>query len=237
MNAAPRSVQAAAFKLVLDRAVGQYKLHNNVAIVCAGNLSTDNGIVEELSTPMQSRLGHLNLVPDLDCWLRWAIDNGISYQITSFLQFAPNNFYTFKPDHSDVTYGCPRTWDFTNRILKVTQDTKELLPMLAGTVGEGVAREFVTFMQISNELPKIVDIVNNPESIAVPSEPSILYALTGSIAECMDTSNVSKLFKFIVRMPLEFQIVCIRQAIRKDKTLRNNPSIQNWVMENSNELF
>ena len=57
-NSADRDVQKSAYKLVLDRMVGQYKLHPSVRIVCAGNLITDRAIVTELSTAMQSRMIH-----------------------------------------------------------------------------------------------------------------------------------------------------------------------------------
>ena len=50
MNGAVPAVQAAAYKLILDRMVGSYHLHKNVAIVCAGNLETDNGIVNPMPT-------------------------------------------------------------------------------------------------------------------------------------------------------------------------------------------
>ena len=69
MNAASPAVQAAAYKLVLDRMVGIYHLHKNVAIACAGNLETDNAIVQPMSTALQSRLVHLELVVDVKEWL------------------------------------------------------------------------------------------------------------------------------------------------------------------------
>ncbi len=56
INAAPPAIQAAAYKLVLDRQIGMHNLHKRVAIVCAGNKATDKAIVNRLSTAMQSRM-------------------------------------------------------------------------------------------------------------------------------------------------------------------------------------
>ena len=49
INAAPPAIQAAAYKLVLDRQIGSHNLHKRVAIVCAGNKATDKAIVNRLS--------------------------------------------------------------------------------------------------------------------------------------------------------------------------------------------
>src|ERR1700741_4719508 len=99
-TSAPKAVQAAAYKVILDRMVGQNKLHKNVAICCAGNMESDNAIVEEMSTAMQSRLVHLELVVDAKEWVEWATSNNVDYRITSFINFKPSMIYTFKPDHT-----------------------------------------------------------------------------------------------------------------------------------------
>ncbi|OZB41166.1 MAG: hypothetical protein B7X50_07665 [Alishewanella sp. 34-51-39] len=107
-TSATRAVQASAYKLVLDRMVGDHYLHKNVAIVCAGNLETDGAIVEAMSTALQSRLVHFEVAVDSECWLEWAVKNDIDHRITSYIRFKPDNLYTFKADHTDKTYGSPR---------------------------------------------------------------------------------------------------------------------------------
>ena len=68
-------------------------LHKNVAIVCAGNLETDNAIVQPMSTALQSRLVHLELVVDSKEWGDWAARHGIHPYITSYINFKPGNLY------------------------------------------------------------------------------------------------------------------------------------------------
>ena len=87
LSSAPISVQAACYKLILDRKVGQYPLHKNVAIVAAGNKATDKAIVNRISTAMQSRLIHLNLEVNPKDWINWANENQIDHRIVSFIQF------------------------------------------------------------------------------------------------------------------------------------------------------
>ena len=238
MNGAVPAVQAAAYKLILDRMVGSYHLHKNVAIVCAGNLETDNGIVNPMPTPLQSRMVHLELVADVKEWLDWAVSSGIDHRITSYINFKPGNLYTFQPDHTDHTYGCPRTWEFSNRLLAVVDETSpDFLPMLAGTISEGLAQEFVGFCKIYKDLPKLEQIINAPESIKVPAEPSILFALTGSLSHNATMDNFSQLMKFISRLPIEFQVVCLRETIRRNKAMTAHEAVQKWIAKSAADLF
>ena len=238
MNGAVPAVQAAAYKLVLDRMVGVHHLHKNVAIVCAGNLETDNGIVNPMPTPLQSRLVHLELVVDVKEWLDWAASHNIDHRITSYINFKPGSLYTFKPDHTDNTYAAPRTWEFANRVLQVTEaDSPDLLPMLAGTISEGVAREFMGFCKIFADLPTIPEIMAMPEATRVPVEPSILFALTGSISHNANKENFSTLMVFVARLPVEFQVVCLRETVRRNKSLVAHPAVQKWIAASAAELF
>lgn len=237
-TSASPAIQAAAYKLILDRMVGSHHLHKNVAIVAAGNLETDNAIVQPMSTALQSRLVHLELNIDPQEWINWATSKQVDYRITAFINFKPGMLYTFKPDHTDKTYACPRTWIFANRVMsKVDQENPILLPMLAGTLSEGVAREFLTFCKIFNKLPTIPAIMANPKGIAVPDEPSILYALTGSIAHNASDKNIDSLMEFLTRLPMEFQVVCLRDMRNRYPNFSNMPAIQRWIANSAKLLF
>lgn len=236
-NSAPMSVQAAAYKLVLDRMVGIHNLHKNVAIVCAGNLESDGAIVQPMSTALQSRLVHLEVEVNNKEWVDWANSKGFDHRITSYIDFRPDQIYTFSPDHTDKTYASPRTWEFMNNLLKVSKITRDMLPLMIGTVGEGTAREFYGFCEIQDRLPKLEEIISKPNTIKVPDEPSVLFALSGSLAANATDENVSSLITFIGRMPAEFQVVCLRNLVRRNKALLKNPAIIGWITKASVDLF
>lgn len=218
--------------------VGMHHLHKNVAIICAGNLETDNAIVQPMSTALQSRLVHLELVVDAKEWVNWAADNQIDHRITSFINFKPGNLYTFVPDHTDKTYASPRTWEFANRILQVTEEVSpDLLPMLAGAISEGVAREFVGFCKIFQDLPSIQQIIVAPTTTKVPNEPSVLFALTGSMSHNANKENIEDLMGYIKRLPIEFQVVCLRETIRRNKEIVATKAIQQWMNSAAVTLF
>lgn len=238
ITSAMPDIQAAAYKLVLDRMVGSHHLHKNVAIACAGNKETDNAVAHAMSTALQSRLVHLELVVDWEEWCNWAADEGMDHRISDFIKFKPSMLYTFSPDHSDNTYACPRTWEFTNRLLKETEVTAtDALPLLAGTLSEGVAREFVTFCKIYKDLPSMKEIITNPDKITVPQEPSVLFALTGAMAQNATETNLADLLKFINRLPSEFQVLCLKETIRRNKALLSVPALQDWIAKSGKAFF
>lgn len=241
-NSASVAVQAASYKIVLDNKVGKHNLHKNVALMCAGNLESDGAIVEQMSTALQSRLVHMELEVCPIEWGKWAVAKGIDHRITSFIEFQPDLLYTFKPDHTDWTYASPRTWQFADDFLKVLDvGDQDMRPLLAGTITQGVAHEFLVFCQIFNELPKIADIVAAPESIRVSGEPSINFALCGSLAHHATIANIGQLMKYILRMPIEMQMVCLRMTLGRDKSLTNtminNADVQKWLEKHATELF
>jgi len=238
---APPAVQAAAYKLILDRMVGNHHLHSRVAIVAAGNLESDNALVQPMSTALQSRMKHLVLKLSNSEWLAWAFDNKIDFRITSFIQFKPDVLYTFRPDHTDHTYASPRTWEFANRTLaqldKELHKDADALPMLAGDVSEGVAFEFIEFCKIESQLPKMQSIIMDPMGTHVPQEPSVLFLLSGAIAAHADTMHMENIVKYVMRMPAEFQVVCLREVIKRNTSIMGTPAIQKWVASSGAALF
>jgi hypothetical protein len=238
LPSAPLSVQAASYKILLDKQVGQNELHPNVAMMAAGNLATDKAIVNRMSTALQSRMIHFKLVVDYKAWLEWAADNGIDYRLIAFINYMPDALHKFDPNHSDSTFSCPRTIEFASKLiepLNIIPDTK--LPLLAGALGEGVAREFHGFVKIMETLPELKHIINNPMGTKLPDEPSIFYAFTGLIARGLNEHNIEKLMQFIVRMPIEFQIITLSTFLKKNLHLSSLPAVSTWITRNSQSLL
>jgi len=240
INSAALAVQAAAYKLILDKQVGQYNLHPDVYIVAAGNLATDKAIVNRTSTAMQSRMVHLNLNVNKDEWLQWAVTSDIDHRVISFIEFRGDDLlHRFDPNHNDDTFPCPRTWQFLSDIVKDREDIDTHLDLIIseGTVGKGAAREFHSFIKIYSELPNIKDIMANPESIHISNESSIRYALSGYVASNITDSNVDTLYKFIERLPKEFQVLVWRKAIKTNPTLMQSFVLKEWISKNAQELM
>lgn len=237
INSAPVAVQAAAYKLVLDRMIGDHHLHEAVAIVAAGNLDSDRAITNRMGTAMQSRLVHLNMQVDHKAWLNWAHDKGIDQRIKSFIEFRPELLHRFDPRHSDDTFPCPRTWEFLSDIIDGVAEFDDVdVAIAAGTVGEGAALEFNGFVQIYENLPKIEEIIKNPKDVPIARDMSVRYAVSGLVAHEVDESNINNLKDFVERLPAEFQLLTWRTAIKVNPALMSTPYIKEWIRINAKEL-
>lgn len=238
LNSAPRSVQAATYKPLHEKEVGQRKIHPNVAMAAAGNGESDNAVVEPLSTAIESRLIHMEVVVNHEVWLEWAMRNGIDHRITAFIQFKPNLLHMFDPDHTDKTFPAPRTWEYASKLIKgVDKLDGSFLPLLAGTIGQGTAREFIEHTKIYHRLPTIKSIMTEPRNTHVPDEPSVLFALTGSIANHATKDNITHLLPYVQRISKEFQVVCLREVVRRVPGIEETAPMQEWIVDNAAELF
>jgi hypothetical protein len=238
INAAPPSIQAAAYKLVLDRQIGAHNLHKRVAIVCAGNKATDKAIVNRLSTAMQSRMIHLNLMVDPEAWLEWANTCDIDHRVISFIKFRPELLHKFNPSHADDTFASPRTWEFLSKIIKdKVKFSKTDHAVLTGTVGEGPATEFRAFCEVYKDLPTIEDMIENPTTVSIPNEPGHQYAMTTLISHHSNDDTIESLMIVIKKLPIEFQVVVLKDIYAIAPELKQNPIIQDWINKNADKLF
>jgi len=238
-NSAPLSVQAAAYRLILNRKIGKHHLHPLTVIICAGNKQTDKAITNQLSTAMQSRLVHLELEMDTPSWLAWANRNGIDQRIISFIKFRPNLLEKFDPNHNGHTFLCGRTLEFASKhMVNVPGPMTDLdLAIIAGCISEGPAVELKVYCDIYKQLPTIKEILANPESVTIKDEPSIQYAFTTLISHNATSSNLNQLMKFVVRLPIDFQVVCLRELIAKTPAFLDHPAIETWIGDHSEQLF
>lgn len=245
MNSAPPSVQAAAYKLVLDHQVGTHDLHKNCKIVCAGNLDTDGAITNQLSSAMVSRMVHLYMKPCVLSWLQWANQEGKQdLRIIGFLEWSPNNFYTFDPENPEQVYAAPRPWEFVNNMLgtwkKLSGEDKverSKLPLLAGAVGLGVAASFNSYCALSAGLITMAQVLANPETAPIPGDPGSRYAMSAALAAHMDMDNIDEMLKYVDRMEHEHQIVIFRMAVQRNRALKQHPRLVKWAVDNSSLFF
>jgi len=238
LNSAPLSVQAASYKLILDRMVGMHKLHKRALIMAAGNLSTDKAIVHRMGTAMQSRLIHFTITVDKDAWIKWADANGIDYRVKSFIHFKPQALHNFNPNHQEETFSCPRTWQFVSQLIKPMETFNlDKIPLVAGAIGEGMAREFYSYVKMFGEIPDINSILKDPENVHFGDDPSMHYALSGLISYHLSPKNIDKLMKFIYRLNIDFQVITLKSAIARDINIKDTEPYRQWIYKNSSELM
>jgi hypothetical protein len=233
-NSAPKSVEAPMYQLTLDRRLGDYTLPEGASIVMAGNREIDRAIANRMSSALGNRLIHIEYECHLDDWITWAIEHEVNSELLAFMRFRSELLHKF--DANSKAWPSPRSWVFANQIMKsgLVPDTE--FELLKGTVGEGPAGEFAAFMRVYRDLPSIDKILVNPEKERVPTKPDALYAISTALAERVSKDNFDRLMKYAERMAMEYQVVFIRDAVRRKAPIENTKTFIKWSVDNAEVL-
>ncbi len=179
-SAAP-SVSAAAYQLILDRRLGQYRVPEGWAIFAAGNRQGDRGVTYSMPAPLANRFSHFEVDINLDDWVAWAYANHIDDKIIAFLRFRPDLLFDFDPAHNPVAFPSPRSWEFAHRALQKFSDRPDLLTgALQACVGPAAGVELNAFIANLDQMPDLEAIVRG-DDIAAPQEIDLQYAVASAL--------------------------------------------------------
>lgn len=237
------SIQNASYKIFLDRMIGQKHLHPNTIIIAAGNLDTDKAHTHKLSTALQSRIIPLTMVVSTEDWMKWAAENGIDYRIRAFLKWKPDllhNFAKIQEAKADTSsFACPRTWEFASKLIATSPNELDPIDtaLVVGAVGNGAAMEYSGFSALFEKLVDYAAILAKPLEVEIPTEPSVLHALAGLVSHPQHLDTLPRIMPFIGRMPVEFQVFALRDAIKLKPALLNNPALDDWKQKYIDRLY
>lgn len=229
---APPMVQTACMQLVLDRRLGEYELPEKWVVVAAGNRTEDRAGAHRMITPLLNRFIHLDVEVSADDWQAWAVANAVAPEVRAFLRFRPALLFQFDPSTNPRAFPTPRSWSFVSDALPVTPDAL-VHSVVAGCVGEGAAAEFAGFLRLYRELPDLDAVLASPDSSPVPRDPSVLYALVGALVEVCrrDNAPLNNFVRYALRLPDEFALLSIRDALAVNQALITLPSVQKWIAQ------
>lgn len=234
LNAAPPMTQAAWYQLILDRALGEYRLPDGWTIFAAGNRETDRAVVHRMPSALANRFLHLEAELHFDDWREWALGNDIATEVLAFLSFKSKLLHEFDPQQK--AFPTPRSWAFVSRLLKSGMPKECELDMLSGTVGKGAASELVAFLRVFRGLPSPDAILMDPKGAAVPKDPATLYALSGSLAARADRENFEAITTYCNRLPPEFAVLTIKDAAVRDNAVCSTRAFIAWAAKNKEVL-
>ena len=181
MNSAAPSVQAAAYQLILNRRIGQYKLPDNVLIIAAGNREADKGVTYRMPAPLANRFVHLELTVSFDDWFQWAVVNRQHTDVIGYLTFAKKDLYDFDPKSPSRSFATPRSWSFVSELIEDDIDDATTTDLVSGAVGEGLAVKFMAHRKVASSMPNPTDILAGKVKEMASKEISAMYSLTVSL--------------------------------------------------------
>ena len=225
-------MQNALAGLALDRQLGDIKLSNEVVIVATGNRTQDKAGANRMVTQLGNRLLTIDQESSLDGWCDWAIEADIPMWLVSFMRFRPAMLNDFDPNR--MQNPTERTWEMVGRL----PDMPDNLTFTAfkGLVGEGAAAEATSFKAIADKLPSMDAIRLSPATHEMPTNNAVLYALSGAIAYGITKDTFGSMYEFISRMPAEFQVLVLKDCVRKCPSIAGSSAFVKWASKNAGVL-
>lgn len=235
LNAAPQAVQAACFGLVLDRKVGEYHLPPGWRIIAAGNRSSDRAAAQRMPTALANRFAHIDVETSTEAWAEWANTSNLAPEIVAFIRFRPALLHAMDTASNDLrTFPTPRAWANVAKFVNSTQDTDFRFQLSKGLVGEGPAIELEGFLRIYQNLPSLAAILSAPKQTKVPDEVAARFAIASGLARKVTTKNFQNALSYAERMPKEFEVMMVLDAIKRDNKLSHTNTFVEWASKNQN---
>lgn len=238
ITSAPRNIQAAAYKILLDRQVGNHKLHDRCVLMAAGNRKEDKAVVNTMSSALVSRMIYFELEVSNQEWMEdFAIPNNLDPRIIAFINAYPDKLSTFDPEKAEEAYACPRTWNHVDKLIKSKEQltgssriTADDLILLSGAIGQGAATEFHQFCEIFTQVPKYEDIIKDPANTPIPDESALKWATIVSLVQKCDKKDSKQFINYISNFDVSFQVVFLRMLLKKDSTYMVEPNTKKLII-------
>ncbi len=235
LNRAPVMTQNGLFQLVLDRKLGEYSLPDTCEIIACCNRESDGGGVQRMPQALANRFTHLEMEADLEDWSKWAVRSNIEPAVIAFLRFRPDLLFQFH--RTDKAWPSPRSWSFVSAITSRKPGNGIEHALYAGAVGEGAAVEYSAFLRLFRELPSIDAILLNPANAPVPTGPATLFAVSCGVARRATPANLGRVLTYLERLPQEYAVYGVQDAIRRDSSLQATPDFTRWAVGHADVLF
>ena len=239
ITSAPPTVTAAAYQLILDRRLGEYRVPDGWVIFAAGNRHGDRGVTYVMPAPLANRFVHYEIETQLDDWVAWAHAANIDPRVIAFLRFRPDLLFQFEPARNPVAFPSPRSWEYAHRALAKFADAPDLLlEALQACVGPAAGVEFKAFVDHMEQLPDI-DAILEGGAEQIPQGIDLQYGVAAALVrravQARDTSHADRVFGNILKYAKSFPqremgVMLVTDMQRSiGKPLFNVPEFAEWA--------
>ncbi len=232
---AANDIQKTMAHLVQEHDLLGHPIKPGWSFVSTGNRQSDRAGANRILSHLSNRCTRLEFEPHLDDWCAWALDNGVRPEIVQFLRFKPGLLADFNPQmDSNPT---PRAWvEGVSEIIDAVPAESEY-ECIKGAVGDGAAREFVAFLKIYRKLPDPDAVLLDPKNAKVPDDPATLYAISGAVAHRATQVNAEAVLTYARRLPPEFTVLVVRDAVKKDPSFTQTRAFIDWVSKEGQHII
>ena len=237
LTAADRSLQVAAYEIILDRRLGDlYHLPDGWYIVAAGNREEDMAVATTMSSALANRFMHVELQESPEEWVRWGLQNGVHPAVIGFIRFRPDLLFHQENENLERGWPTPRSWERVSTTLNSfhIQDKPYLLDkMIYGLVGNQAGVEFVAFKEIASQFDDTYELMTNPNrKITIPEKPDQRYAFCAAVAYHLwrgknaeeEEKLLSGFYRIAMALPGDFATMLMMDALTGNRKTED-PSV------------
>ena len=204
--------------------------------------------------------------PDHKEWVEWGMASGIHPSVLGWVNENPQlmqsfsdikepngrtsteeyqrhlddaNPYIFHPKAKWRTaFVTPRSLEAVSNILWKSDefDKQVLMQLMIGTIGERGARDLMAFVNMANDLPKLQEIKDNPDTAKVPESPAAQCMVVYRTLATIEYKWVANWMKYLNRLPKEVQGLFVNGARKetyvKRDVVSNCKEFGDWFLAN-----
>lgn len=229
LSACDRTIQTAAYELILDRRLGEdYRLPDGWLIVAAGNRIEDGASAVAMSSALANRFLHVELAYDVQSWHEWAVKNDVHGAVVGLLQFKPQLLADMDENKQNLERGfpTPRSWERASVMLHRLEgkDDAILTPFLCGLLGNATGLELLSFYHIYDEMRRVVEMMLDPKAeISIPKDQGKRYAFCTALCKVLwdkdkgtQEERLNGFFRISIEMPSDFAAMSMLDAMNSN---------------------
>lgn len=246
------SVKNAMLRLMLERVLGSYTLHTTSMVFATTNLGAEG--VGDL-VPPHAR----NRITIVTCrksnymeFIEWGVNNGVDHTLLGWCKDNPQLFHSFEdvadpesnphiyhPKQQRDSFVTPRSLEAASDWIKLRagMDDMELTAVLMGTIGDRSAMDLMAHVKLSDQLPSLDSIKNDPMNAKVPDSAAAVCMVVYRALSVIDRDWIDAWMDYMVRLDKEAQGM-FANGVRapkyaKQSVVMTNKKFTAWAMQNN----
>ena len=249
------AVKNAMLRLIQERQIGSYSLHPDSVVFATTNKGSE-GVGDMLQPHSRNRMTVVQIkkTNHMD-WIEWGINNEVDHSLLGWVKDNPHlmasfedvknpdeNPYIFHPKQQRAAFVTPRSLHAASDILKVREhfDDVTLTSALMGTIGDRGAMDLMAFVALSDQLPSLQSIKDDPSNAKVPSSAAAVCMVVYRTLAAMDKDWLNSWMDYLPRLDTEAQAM-FANGVRapkysKQSIVMTNKKFTEWAMKN-NHLY
>ncbi|MCE8039279.1 AAA family ATPase [Halomonas sp. MCCC 1A11062] len=247
LSAADRSLQVAAYELLLDRRLGDlYELPDGWLVMGAGNRFEDRAVSVPMSSALANRLLHVEIEADIEAWSGYAVAKGLHPDVVAFLRFKPE-YLLVNDSNAQRGWPSPRSWERVATLLMAGVEldaiTEQL--MISGLVGESACTEFMAFRELANQHIDIPAMLRGDVPVSIPNRIDQQLAFVAAVVHYLwqgsttqQDQRISVFFAIGAQLTSDLATLMLMDALRVDngtdadsraEQVFGHPGFERWL--------